>query len=79
MNRYSCSNNNGVRFTLSAPNASEALDRAVKQFHLNNQYHAPIIASSLTDLCDYKSTHELDGNDAELEVGVTAAVAALFE
>lgn len=78
MNRYSCSNNKGVRFTLAAPDASDALDRAVKQFNLNGEYHAPIIVSSLTDPCDYKSTNSVESADLELERDIEDAVAALF-
>ena len=78
MKLYSCSNNQGLRFTISAPNADNALDRAVKQFHLNDKYEAPIIVSSLTDPCDYKSTNLTEPADKELVVSIEAAVEALF-
>lgn len=78
MGSYLCTNNKGVRFTIKAANADDALDRAVKQFHLNSQYYTPIIASSITDPCDYKATNQIGGVDLELEAGVVAAVEALF-
>lgn len=59
MGHYSCSNGTGYRFTLSATDAKAALSRAVTQFTMHGQYVEPVMASSVTDPCDYYSTHQL--------------------
>lgn len=62
MGYYSCGNGAGYRFTLSATDAKAALSRAVTQFTMHGQYVEPIMASSVTDPCDYYSTHQLKGS-----------------
>ena len=60
MNYYLCTNGKEVRFTIKAPDVNDALSRAITQFSIHGQYHTPIMASSMTDPNDYKSSEVLD-------------------
>lgn len=59
MNYYLCTNGKEVRFTIKAADVDSALSRAITQFSIHGQYHAPIMASSTTDPNDYKSSETL--------------------
>lgn len=59
MDYYLCTNGKETRFTIKAENASDALSRAITQFSINGEYHTPILASSMTDPNDYKSSQSL--------------------
>lgn len=77
MKHYSCSNGLGYRFTLAAASAEEALSRATTQFTMHGQYVEPIIASSVTDPCDYYGTHQLKDVYLEAEFSEVEMIEAL--
>lgn len=77
MKHYSCSNGAGYRFTLAAKTAEEALSRAITQFTIHGQYNEPIMASSMTDPCDYYSTHQLKDEYIKAEVNEAEMLEAL--
>lgn len=77
MKHYSCSNGAGYRFTLVAKSAEEALSRAITQFTIHGQYNEPIMASCMTDPCDYYSTHQLKDDYIKAEVNEAEMLEAL--
>lgn len=77
MKHYSCSNGAGYRFTLVAKSAEEALSRAITQFTIHGQYNEPIMASCMTDPCDYYSTHQLKDDYIKAEVNEDEVLEAL--
>lgn len=79
MNYYLCTNGKEVRFTIKAPDVSDALTRAITQFSIHGQYHTPIMASSVTDPNDYKSSEVLglESHNSEFESQVIAALELL--